>query len=275
MEVRENFSAAWLDPTHPNYNRWKRSRELSIERGKFVKSVIAQYKQCERLSVLDLGSGEGGTAAVFSENNFVVSLDLSFLRLKRQSELKENKNLINSNALLLPFKNNSFDVIILQDVIEHVPDGFQLLNHLHKILKDNGKIYLSTPNRFSFVNLLSDPHWGLPLISLLKRGQIKYFLRIFRKKDAGRKDTAELLSLKEFEKNISENFNFRINTKFAVDELLGGNKGLVWSGFHLKIISIVKFLKLPFLLKKIANDKSGFVNNFLTPTFYFILTKKS
>ena len=58
---------AWLDESHPNFLRWKRARELSIERGKFVRSVINQQIKTTNFNVLDLGSGEGGTSKVFSE----------------------------------------------------------------------------------------------------------------------------------------------------------------------------------------------------------------
>ena len=83
MEVKEN-NPTWLDESHPNFLRWKRARELSIERGKFVRSVINQQIKTTNLNVLDLGSGEGGTSKVFSADNFVVSLDLSLIRLQRQ-----------------------------------------------------------------------------------------------------------------------------------------------------------------------------------------------
>ena len=76
---------AWLDKSHPNFSKWQRARELSIERGKFVHSIVSQNIQANNLTVLDLGSGEGGTAKVFSKNNFVVSLDLSLVRLQRQT----------------------------------------------------------------------------------------------------------------------------------------------------------------------------------------------
>ncbi len=83
MEVK-NQDPTWLNETHPNYVRWKRARGLSIERGKFVHSLINKNTETINLSILDLGSGEGGTTTVFSENNFVVSFDLSLVRLKRQ-----------------------------------------------------------------------------------------------------------------------------------------------------------------------------------------------
>ncbi|HEX7358847.1 MAG TPA: class I SAM-dependent methyltransferase, partial [Ignavibacteriaceae bacterium] len=160
MEVKDN-SPVWLNKSHPNFIRWKRAREISIERGKFVRSIITQQYPAKNLTVLDLGSGEGGTSKVFSHYNFVVSFDISLTRLHRQKKyvipkdhankqsessichfdqrekfkslIEEDfsledsfemtdKNLINGSALQLPFTNNSFDLIIIQDVIEHLSE---------------------------------------------------------------------------------------------------------------------------------------------------------
>jgi len=343
---------AWLDESHPNYLRWKRSRDLSIERGKFVQSIVSQKIQTSNLTVLDLGSGEGGTAKVFSENNFVVSLDLSLVRLQRQtfsviskegpypteksvlindkdfslddslemtdknSELilrhfdpdlsgeksnpdivedfsaclsgrqvedsfeMTNKNFphfierINSNALQLPFANNSFDLIIIQDVIEHLTDVNDFYTEVRRVLKSNGTIYLSTPNKYSIFNFIADPHFGLPIVSVLNRESIKkYFLKYFRKDDYNRNNIAQLLSLKELIKLFQKDFKISLNTKFSVKELFNGNKGIVWSNFHLKLIALCKFIKLDLVIKKIANDKVGVLNKYFTPTFYFVLKK--
>ncbi|MCJ7553756.1 MAG: hypothetical protein MUO34_07710, partial [Ignavibacteriaceae bacterium] len=84
MEI--NHSVPWLDNSHPNYERWKRGRDLAIERGKFVQSLIEKHFNPTNLTILDLGSGEGGTSYTLSRNNFVVSLDYSFTRLKRHSQ---------------------------------------------------------------------------------------------------------------------------------------------------------------------------------------------
>lgn len=46
----------------------------------------------------------------------------------------------------LPFKKNSFDVILLMDVIEHLTNPNQLLSGIKQYLKPSGKLILSTPN---------------------------------------------------------------------------------------------------------------------------------
>lgn len=349
MEVK-GHNPVWLNESHPNFLRWKRARDLSLARGRFVESIINQKVTTKNLSVLDLGSGEGGTAKVFSENNFVVSFDLSLVRLQRQkltvlsaevipleavefkyaktshraksrwkfikkcssssplrltyvnfqtgSEERElytpekstsnivedfsladsfeltEPNLINGNALNLPFSNHSFELIIIQDVIEHLIDTKDFYSEIKRILKQNGTIYLSTPNKFSIFNFISDPHFGLPIVSILKRSSIKkYFLKYFRKNDYNRTDIAQLLSLKDLRTIFKNDFKISLQTKFSVQELFKGNTGIVWSSFHLKLISFCKSIKIDWLINKIANDKFGLVNKYFTPTFYMILKR--
>ncbi|MHB1688332.1 MAG: class I SAM-dependent methyltransferase [Ignavibacteriaceae bacterium] len=277
----EDDSNPWLNPFHPNYERWRRSRELSEERGKLVRSILSETLTCEKLFVLDLGSGEGGTSKVFSVANNVVSLDLSLVRLKRQfpkggipATFQNKISRINANALALPFKEKSFDLIIIQDVIEHVANPSELILNTHLILKDGGAVYLSTPNKLSIINLLSDPHFGLPFISLLKRKNIKkYFLKYFRKKDYHRTDVAQLLSLKELRNVFYNKFGYKLFTKEVVQKLFEGNKGIVWSNFHLSIIKVLRTLKLDKTILKISGNDFRIINKYFTPTFYFVLRK--
>jgi SAM-dependent methyltransferase len=264
-------SPSWLITQHPNYKRWKKARDISEERGKFVKLIISRFVKCNSLDILELGSGDGGTATVFSEENNLISVDISFFRLQRQPE---GITRINADAWNLPFKNKSFDLIILQDVIEHLHSNFGILHYLSRFLKNEGIVYISTPNKYSLFNIISDPHFGLPLISILKRDQIKrYILPLFRKNDIYRKDIAQLLSLKELVK-MSNDYYITLNTKFSVSELLYGNKGVVWSDFHIKLIDMVKRAGLENFIFNKANDDVSFLNYFLTPTFYIILKKK-
>lgn len=307
MEVKEQ-NPIWLNESHPNFLRWKLARELSIERGRFVRSIINQQIKTSNLNVLDLGSGEGGTTKVFSEDNFVVSLDLSLIRLQRQqfnfiskegscpteksefnikedfslddsfemTSIKNQLNLVrvNGSAIQLPFTNNSFDLIIIQDVIEHLSDINDFYFEVKRVLKNKGKIYLSTPNKLSFFNFLTDPHFGLPIISLLKRESIKkYFLRHLRKDDYNRTDIAQLFSLNDLSNLFKKDYEILLQTKFSVQELFNGNKGIVWSNFHLKLIAFCKHIKLDWLINKIANDKAGILNKYFTPTLYFLLKK--
>lgn len=275
MEINAQTLPAWLDEKHPNFERWKRGRELSVFRGGFVLSIVSEYRTCKKLTILDLGSGEGGTSKVFSEENFTVSFDISTIRLKRQAKNFGLTNIVCGSSSQLPFKVKSFDLIIIQDVIEHLDHESIKSEKLYDLLKENGIIYLSTPNKYSLFNIISDPHWGFPFVALMKRDLIrKFFLNYFRKNERNRQDIAQLLSLSEINKRFEEKFLIELNTKKSVSELLNENKGIVWSSFHLGLIKILNRLKLQRFILRFANNNFGFVNLFLTPTFYIVMRKK-
>ncbi|MBE0571431.1 MAG: class I SAM-dependent methyltransferase [Ignavibacteriaceae bacterium] len=273
MEVEKELQREY-NPDHPNYERWQKARDLSDERAKFVESVLSTELVSKGLKILDVGAGEGNTSRMFSQNNFVVSLEPKFERVKKNTKTDSLSPVI-ADSLSLPFNHTYFDLIILQDVIEHLEINKKLIDDLTSLLKDSGIIYLSTPNRISIINLISDPHWGIPIISLFNRDQIKkYFLKFFRESDYSRDDIAELLSLKKLYDLFGKNYSLNIFTKFSVKYLINGGKGLVWSKFHIRLIKMVNLLGLEKLLMRIANDQPGIINKFFTPTFYIILKKK-
>jgi len=273
MEVEKEIQREY-NPTHPNYERWQNARDLSDDRSKFVESLISTEIISEGLKILDIGAGEGSTSKILSQKNLVISLEPKFERIKKIPKSDFLLPII-ADSLNLPFKSSTFHIIILQDVIEHLNITEKLSSDLGNLLRKNGIIYLSTPNRFSLINIISDPHWGLPLLCLFKREQIrKYFLKYFRKNDYQRNDIAELLSLKEVINLFNKNFSINICTKFSVDYLFDGGKGLVWSKFHLRLVKYLNNLGLAKIIKGIANNEIGIVNKFFTPTFYIILKKK-
>lgn len=58
-----------------------------------------------------------------------------------------------------PFKKNMFDMIVLNQVIEHIPNPDKLLTKLKLYLKPNGKIVLSFPNVNSIYSRLFKNRW--------------------------------------------------------------------------------------------------------------------
>lgn len=272
FELSTGNKPHYLDINHPNYERWKRSREISYQRGKFVKSIVSQYKEPVNLKILDIGSGFGGTIHNFLGNgNLIYSIEIDEYKLQYQLDYPNLKKFL-VDAFQLPF-NERFDLIILQDFIEHIDNQESFLRYILNFLKDDGVIYLSTPNKLSIFNLISDPHWGFPLVSLLSRKSIqKIFIPIFRKKEKHRGDVAELKSLNELIKIFKNcGLDFRLHTRFAVKTLFENPEQIIWSDLHQFLLKSLKFLRLRNLMILLANDKTGFLNKCLTPSFYFVL----
>ena len=50
-----------------------------------------------------------------------------------------------TKGVLLPFKDSCLDLIISQEVLEHVEDPFAYISEIHRVLKPRGKFYLQLP----------------------------------------------------------------------------------------------------------------------------------
>ena len=75
----------------------------------------------------------------------------------------------------LPFKNNSFDLIICLAVIEHVENVNNFMEQAFRVLKPNGLFYLSTPNfKFCFKSFYNDPTHVKPYTDLSLSKTLEY-----------------------------------------------------------------------------------------------------
>ena len=101
--------------------------------------------------ILDLGCGVGDLLLPLSKmGRFVVGSEMSEVNMascKRNVLGTKNILLCLSIAEFLPFKSNIFDKVILADVIEHVLDERQALAEINRVLKQQGMLILTTPNR--------------------------------------------------------------------------------------------------------------------------------
>ncbi len=91
--------------------------------------------------LLDLGCGKAPLYA--SYRPFVRSVTLA----DWGSSMHENIHLdvICDITKKLPFKNNSFDTVILSDVLEHIPNPASLMSELERILSPGGTVLINVP----------------------------------------------------------------------------------------------------------------------------------
>lgn len=109
--------------------------------------------------VLDAGCGAGQGAAYLSQNGarYVVGIDVSPESIVYARELfpKNNLSFVVMDALFLGFPDRTFDVVTSIEVIEHLRQPEQYISEIRRVLKDEGILVLSTPNK-----LISSPTPG-------------------------------------------------------------------------------------------------------------------
>ena len=98
--------------------------------------------------VLDVGCGNGWVAKAFAGNNTkVISMDISTknpIKVNRENDHDGHIGLV-ADAMYLPIKSQSVDVIIASEIIEHVADPKNFIASLYRVLKPGGKIIITTP----------------------------------------------------------------------------------------------------------------------------------
>ncbi|RLE02740.1 MAG: hypothetical protein DRJ13_05245 [Bacteroidetes bacterium] len=52
-----------------------------------------------------------------------------------------------------PVDSNSIDLIVCDNVLEHIEDPDQLFMEIHRVIKDGGYLCIRTPNRWSYIAL--------------------------------------------------------------------------------------------------------------------------
>src|SRR3989344_9347882 len=106
-----------------------------------IKSLKRKNIRIKNMKTLDIGCGTGGYSYILDKSGAdVISLDINPGRL-----FMDKKIFINADALKLPFKSNSFDLIFCSSIIEHLKKPKNMLLEIRRILKNSGLCYLSFP----------------------------------------------------------------------------------------------------------------------------------
>jgi ubiquinone/menaquinone biosynthesis C-methylase UbiE len=152
----------------------------------------------ENKDILEIGAGISLFADVLSEKNRVVLTDINETLLNQNSK---SCDLTVADGENLPFPDKSFDFIYLVGVLHHLPDQTKGIKEVKRVLRKDGKIFISEPTRWS-VNLIYYLGRKLLIFSLGKK-----FVR--RLVGCGTPDEA-FLDTRELKKTFSAEFNIKV-----------------------------------------------------------------
>lgn len=217
-------------------------------------------------TMLDLGCGEGrhifGVMEKFPDlkciglDPHIESLDKAFEGLKFLESISNTKtNFLSGSAYSLPFSDDSFDLVVCSEVLEHLHDYKDAIKEINRVLKPGGQFLASVPAEF--------PEKICWLLSEAYQNQPGGHLRIFKKN--------------ELIKEIAEhNFSFESSQRFhSIHSAYWWLRCLFWKSQESNIVikgykKILErhILKKPFfldLIDKIFNPILG-----KSIAFYFI-----
>jgi SAM-dependent methyltransferase len=108
--------------------------------------LIREHVHLENKRILDAGCGVGAFVRRLRE----FSPDVYGFDVERESVLRgveEVPNLMLGVGERLPYKDGTFDVILMHEVLEHVDDDLQALREARRVLASGGRLVIFCPNR--------------------------------------------------------------------------------------------------------------------------------
>lgn len=130
---------------------WERNPVLEVQGG-FLSSHLSAG---EITSVLDLGCGHGTNSSVLFGDRpdiTVVGLDISSRAVAAYKTLRPG---VIGSAEALPFAPGCFDLVVSDDVVEHLVDTDAYAKEIRRVLRPGGYLTLSTPNLAAWFNRIA------------------------------------------------------------------------------------------------------------------------
>ncbi|MDF1645248.1 MAG: class I SAM-dependent methyltransferase [Pseudomonadales bacterium] len=144
--------------------------------------VLSEYieKPLDTLSVLNVG-GSAGIIDEYLSRYFHqvtgIDIDEDAILYAKKNFQKEGLLFEVGDAMDMEYESSMFDVVICSQVYEHVPDAKLLMSEIFRVLKPGGVTYFAAGNRIMF----NEPHYNLPLLSVLPRPLSHLYVRATKK----------------------------------------------------------------------------------------------
>ncbi len=136
-------------------DRVRYEQQVDNSRSYVLPFIAETCKLGEGVTILEIGCGEGGVLRPFVELGCsCVGVDLNQLRIDLANDFLEEE--VKAGKVEFLYKNvydddflsrfkNYFDVIILKDTIEHIPDQELFIPYLKNLIKRDGQIFFGFP----------------------------------------------------------------------------------------------------------------------------------
>ena len=119
----------------------------------FQRSLLAYLEAAKMVSgdVLEIGTGSGyGIEIIAPQTNKFVTVDKYKTSELTEEKISKNKKIEFIQMNVPPLNNipdNSFDFVITFQVIEHIKKDNNFVDEIYRVLKNNGKLIVTTPNK--------------------------------------------------------------------------------------------------------------------------------
>jgi len=222
---RYQINYSLINPKILEYN-------VRLKKAEKILAILEDFLDKRRLNkaiCLDIGCSIGATGTIIGPKvkNFIgVDIDKSAIELAKKANHRKNVRFELGDAMNLNLKSKTIDVIICNQVYEHVPNQNKLFKEIYRVLKDDGICYLGAVNRFCII----EPHTKLPFLSWFPKQMANFYIKIAKGEE---KYYESLNSYWELKRNLRKfeinDYTLRVireTEKFHAEDVIGKNSFL-------------------------------------------------
>lgn len=115
----------------------------------YLKNNLKDFNN--HLKIIDIGCAEGGTVYELRKQGYNCDgIELEPVRVETAKKHNDNAAKISVGDITEELKTDEkYDIVILRDVIEHIPDKAKALSNIAKLLNPKGVLFMAFPLKFS------------------------------------------------------------------------------------------------------------------------------
>lgn len=109
--------------------------------------------------LLEVGSGMGHLVGQLEDTFQTYGMDLNHWAVSKSKDVVQKTHLQTASAQELPFSADSFNVVIIKHIVEHLPDPQKAIREIGRVTGAGGTLILATPNLDSLLKPWKGKSW--------------------------------------------------------------------------------------------------------------------
>ncbi|MBI5045338.1 MAG: class I SAM-dependent methyltransferase [Candidatus Levybacteria bacterium] len=115
-----------------------------VGRKEIISFLLKKHLTNKKNLILDAGCGTGSNILFLKKFGDVYGVDTS-LSATKFCQMRGLKNIKTADVSNLPYNDNSFDLVCLMDVLEHIKDDKKVIREIFRVLKPQGQLLITVP----------------------------------------------------------------------------------------------------------------------------------
>jgi 2-polyprenyl-3-methyl-5-hydroxy-6-metoxy-1,4-benzoquinol methylase len=152
----------------------------SYFRGIVRRDYISELPKNSAGKILEIGCGDGSTgehALAEGKCGTYCGIEIVFEAAEKAMCRLSEVLAGDIETLSLPWRDHTFDVLILSEVLEHLIDPWHTLQRLRPLLKPGALVFASSPNvsNHKIIRMLLKGEWNLADSGIMDRTHLRWF----------------------------------------------------------------------------------------------------